>query len=72
MSQTPPFSIYEPLRNMEREDTISDKLADLENRMIHMHFKYSAREDSIDSILDMLKAFDARITALEKKEISER
>lgn len=72
MSQTPPFTIYEPPRYLEKGDTLYDKIADLENRMIHMHFKYVERENSVNCILDMLKKIDTRIEALEKKEISER
>lgn len=96
MSQTPPFTIYEPLRSLEKTPSLErqvkemynviiplqcesinneykfDDIQDLSNQIIHVKFRLDTREPIIDSILDMLKAFDARISALEKKEISER
>lgn len=72
MSQTPHFTIYEPLRSLENNKSMNQKVDEIYEAITDFQLQNNTNTSTIGNILGMLNALADRVIALEKKELQRK
>lgn len=72
MSQTPPFTVYEPPRSLEKEKTMDEKMKMVYTSVNQLNLRAEATTETIGHLLKAIIELEHKVDTLEKKEISER